>query len=161
MPSTTPYVIWIRGIDSHLNADSNSECVTHATTDSFPTHIKEPSVANGWMEVGVYAAHPEDIMDGEPYVAPGGHIYDDFTTIRKWEFVTEWYTFPTDESVREALYTHLRKQELFIAFKTYEASAPQHTTGKVIAVTRAFETTHEDAKGRKRVPLTLTKRVPY
>jgi hypothetical protein len=104
MPSTTPYKIWIRGIDDHLDADANSECTTHATTDSFPTQIAEPSVPNGWMLIGVYAAHPEDVGEGEVYTAPGGHRYDDLTIFRQWEFITEWYTFPDDESIREALY---------------------------------------------------------
>lgn len=160
MPSTTPYKIWIRGIDDYVIEDANSECATD-TSDNFPTAIAVPSVLNGWMEVGAYALHPENQPENDRYKAPGGIFYDDITTIREWDIATEWLTFPDDEARREALYTHLRKVYLHFAVKTYEALAPQHSVGKVVAVNREYEAEHKDEAGRKRILLKLSKRIPY
>lgn len=160
MPSTTPYKIWLRGTDEYVLEDANSECATD-TSDNFPTAIATPSVLNGWIEIGAYVLHPEDVAENDRYNAPGGIKYDDLTIIRQWDIATEWLTFPTDEPIREALYAHLRKVYLHFAVKTYEALAPQHSVGKVVAVNREYEAEHKDEAGRKRIPLLLTKRLPY
>jgi hypothetical protein len=160
MPSTTPYKLWIRGVNAHLNVDAESEGTT-GVVDNFPDEIAEPSVLNGWMKVGFYAADPEYVNEGKKYTAPGGIEYDDPLTFKQWPFVMEWYTFPDDEATREALYEHLRKREVFIVFDTYEASAPQHVTpDSAIYVTRAYESEHKDERGRKRITMTLRKGVP-
>lgn len=158
MPSTTPYKLWIRGVNAQVNSDSLSECVT-GVADAFPGTIATPSVPNGWTLVGFYASHPEDAHEGEPYPVPGGERFDDVIVFRQWDINIEFHTFPNDESIREAVYAHLRKNQLFIAFDTYEALAPQHTVGKVVAVNRALRTEHKDNTGVKQLGLILTKRV--
>lgn len=159
MPSTTPYTLWIRGVNASVTADALSECATD-TADDFPTAIAEPSVLNGWTGVGFYAAHPDQIDEGKSFVIPGGEMLDDPRPYRTWEINLEFHTFPDDESIREEILAHLRKRQLFIAFETYEAAAPQHTAGKVIAVNRIYKCDHDDQKGTKQLTLTLRTRNP-
>lgn len=159
MPSTTPYSIWIRGINAHVDCDALSECVTGGA-DAFPGTIATPSVPNGWTDVGFYAAHPDQSDEGEKFVVPGGERLDDPKVYRTWTINLEWHTFATDESTREEILAHLRKRELFVAFGTYEAAAVQHTVGKVIAVNRTYECDHDDQKGKKQMTLTFETRNP-
>lgn len=159
MPSTTPYTLWIRGVNASVTADALSECVTGGA-DAFPTAIAEPSVLNGWTGVGFYAAHPDQVDEGERFKIPGGEELDDPQPYRTWTINLEFHTFADDEAIREEIFAHLRKRQLFIAFETYEAGAPQHTVGKVIAVNREYTCDHNDEKGHKQITLTLRTRNP-
>lgn len=159
MPSTTPYTLWIRGVNASVTADALSECAT-GVADAFPTTIAEPSVLNGWTGVGFYAAHPDYIDEGERYTIPGGEELDDPEAYKIWTINLEFHTFPADETIREEIFAHLRKRQLFIAFETYETGAEQHTVGKVIAVNREYSCDHDDQKGTKQITLTLRTRNP-
>lgn len=153
-----PYAFWLRGTDSFVTTDANSECTT-TPADNFPTSIAEPSVVNGWIEVAAYAADPHDKDEGEAYTTPSGAQYDDPLMREFFILDLERYAFPGDWTAYNALRTHLRKPYLHLAVKTYDVTI--HGASKCVAVTRTFEVEHDHQGGKKRVTLTLARRKPH